>query len=450
MQPGKRSLIYSWYVVFVLMLALMVAYIDRQILSLLVQPIKRDLGISDTQIGLLAGFAFALFYTILGLPIARLADRWNRQRIITVGILAWSIMTALCGLAKSYGMLFFARVGVGVGEAALSPSAYSIMADYFPPEKLARAIGVYVMGLYLGTGLAMLGGAAIVSITLNIPEVSLPLLGTLYTWQLAFLLAAIPGFVVLLLLMTVREPSRRIFRADGSSSVTEARPVSWREVFAYIGQQRRYFALLTIAASFVGTIITAYLVWVPEFLRRTHGVPIVDAGLLFGVLLIAFGMPGTFAGGWFAGFLRRRNRKDAEMLAALVATAAIFPLGLFVPLAPNATLAMLGLGPLIFCLSMPQGLGPAMVQLTTPNHMRAQVTAVFTLLAVLTGYTAGGALVAMITDYVFRDENTLNYSLAIVTGCFIPIAVLSFYLGLKPYEKASAAIRAGAPSLPGQ
>ena len=142
--------VYAWYVVAVLMFAYMVAFVDRQILSLLVQPIKRDLGVTDTQIGLLAGFAFAIFYSVLGVPIARLADRTNRKTLITVGVVLWSVMTAACGLTKTYWQLFLMRVGVGVGEATLSPAAYSMMADYFPPKKLARAIGVYAMGLIHG------------------------------------------------------------------------------------------------------------------------------------------------------------------------------------------------------------------------------------------------------------------------------------------------------------
>jgi MFS family permease len=183
-------------------------------------------------------------------------------------------------------------------------------------------------------------------------------------------------------------------------------------------------------------MITAYLVWTPELMRRTHGMSIVDAGLRFGLILIAFGVPGAYAGGWLASWMNRRGYRDAEMRAAMLATAAIFPFALLVPLAPNATWATVLLCPLIFCLSMPQGLAPAMVQLTSPNHMRAQVTAMFTLLAVLTGYTAGGALVAMITDYVFHDEAALNHALAIVGGIFIPVGAGCFWMALRPYERA--------------
>ena len=190
------------------MFAYTVAFIDRQILSLLIQPIKEDLGVSDTQIGLLAGLAFAIFYSFIGIPIAKLADTKNRVSIISVGVALWTLMTALCGLTKTYFFLFLARIGVGVGEAALSPAAYSMIADYFPKEKLGRAIGIYVIGLYLGAGIALLVGSAVISIVSSMPPISLPMYGVIKPWQLTFLLVSIPGILVLLLLLTVKEPPR--------------------------------------------------------------------------------------------------------------------------------------------------------------------------------------------------------------------------------------------------
>jgi MFS family permease len=439
-QTPASSPIYAWYVVLVLMLAMMVAYIDRQVLSLLIEPIKHDLQVSDTQVGLLAGFAFALFYTVLGLPIARLADSHNRQRIITVGILIWTGMTALCGLARTYSTLLLARVGVGVGEACLSPSAYSILADYFPPQKLARAVGVYVAGLYLGTGFAMLGGAAIVQMTLQLDTVTLPLFGEIRAWQLAFFIAAVPGVLVTLLMLTVREPVRSNFSSSGEARAVVARKSHWQDVFRYIGSQKKYFLLLCVGSSLVGTIITAYLVWTPEFLRRTYGSNIVESAYVFGVILICFGVTGTYAGGWLAGYYRKRGYQDAEMRAVRVTTLALLPFAIAAPLAPNENMALILLCPVVFLMSMPQSLGPSMIQLTCPNHLRAQVTAMFTLLAVLSGYTAGGVLVALLTDYVFHDESALNYSLAIVGGVFVPVAAICFHHAMASYTRAQGMV----------
>ena len=261
---------YGWYVVGVLMFTLAVAYVDRQILSLLVGPIKLHFGVSDTHIGLLAGFAFALFYTVLGVPIARLSDRYNRIAIISVGVIVWTFMTAACGLANSFAMLFLARVGVGIGEAALGPAAYSVIADYFPPEKVARAIGVYVAGLYLGVGFAMIGGSIVVQSVGEAGTHTLPLLGELRGWQIAFVVASVPGVVALALLATVREPPRRYFATDGSTRSAAENVAGWRELWTFFRSHRRFLVCLTLGAAFVGTIIMAYLVWTPEMMRRTH------------------------------------------------------------------------------------------------------------------------------------------------------------------------------------
>lgn len=202
-----QSLVYAWYIVGVLMLAYLFSYIDRSILSLLVGPIRSDLQLSDTQLSLLHGFAFALFYAILGFPIGRAADRYHRVGIIVTGISFWSIMTAACGLAKSFPQLFLARMGVGIGEAALNPCAYSIITDSFPRRLLARALSTYVMGTYMGFGVAFVIGGLVVEAITQAPVIQLPVLGQIHTWQAAFFYVGLPGLIVaLLILLTVREP----------------------------------------------------------------------------------------------------------------------------------------------------------------------------------------------------------------------------------------------------
>ena len=199
----------AWYAVAVLVLAFVFSFVDRIVIALLVEPIKADLGISDFGIGLLQGFAFALFYALLGIPIGRLSDRVSRRGIIATGIAIWSLMTAACGLARSFFGLFLARVGVGVGEATLSPAAYSMISDYFPREQLGRALGVYQSGALLGAGIAFLvGGAAVQMLSVYDGQV-LPVLGEVRMWQLAFFVVGLPGLLVALLMLTVKEPARR-------------------------------------------------------------------------------------------------------------------------------------------------------------------------------------------------------------------------------------------------
>lgn len=425
---------YAWYVVSVLMFAYLVAFVDRQILSLLVQPIKRDMGVTDTQISLLAGFAFVIFYTILGVPIARLADRTNRKYLICIGVFLWSVMTAVCGLTKSYWQLFLARVGVGIGEATLSPAAYSMMADYFPPNKLARAIGVYAMGLYIGAGVAMLTGSAVVSMVLEAGAVEYPIVGTLYPWQLTFFVVALPGLLVLALMATVKEPPRRE-TAQAGQKLTASGSVPIAEIRRFLQSNRRMVLAHLMGFLSLGTVVSAYLVWVPEFLRRTHDFSVPQAGIIYGLCLLFFGAAGPYAGGWFAEWLSRKGYRDAEMRASMLLGCAMIPCVVLAPLAPDRVSAIVMLAAATFFLSAPQGLAPTIIQLMAPNRMRAQVTSLFMLIAVLAGFSLGPYFVAWFTDAVFGDEAAIRYSLAIVSGILTPIGVLCLWYGMKPFAE---------------
>ena len=198
----------SWYIVGVLTVAYTCSFIDRSVLGLMVGPIRDELGITDTQFSLLQGLAFAIFYTLLGIPIARLADRTNRRNIVAAGIALWSLMTALCGLARSFGSLFMARVGVGVGEAALAPAAFSLITDLFPRKKVGRAIGTYQTGLFVGYGLSVILGGWLVGTLEQGPPLELPLLGELSAWRATLVIVGLPGLVIALLCLTFREPAR--------------------------------------------------------------------------------------------------------------------------------------------------------------------------------------------------------------------------------------------------
>lgn len=426
---------YAWYVVAVLMFAYTVSFIDRQILSLLVQPIRRDLGISDTQFSLLAGFAFALFYATLGIPIARLADRTNRRFLIMIGVVVWSVMTAACGLAKSYWQLFLARMGVGAGEATLSPAAYSMISDYFAPHKLPKAIGVYAMGLYIGAGLALLAGSAVISVVNQAGTIDLPVIGTVYPWQLTFFVVALPGLLVLAFMATVKEPARREHLADGTTRPSMSQPVPWAELWGFFRSNMRIIVAHFLGYLALGMVISAYLVWVPEWLRRTYGIDIAESGVIYGVCLLVFGSAGPYAGGWLAERLARRGYRDAEFRASVIGACVMLAFGILTPLAPTVQSAVIMLAILTFLLSFPQGLAPTILQLIAPNRMRAQVSAIKILFAVLAGYTLGPTCVALITDYVFGYDEALRYSLAIVSGVLTPVGIGLLAYGMKPYRE---------------
>ena len=436
-RPGaRRPLIYEWYVVIVLMVAYIVSFVDRQVITLLVQPIRRDLGLSDTGISLLMGLAFAIFYVTMGLPIARLADSRSRRAIISAGVLLWSLATACCGLARNFWQLFLARVGVGVGEAALTPAAYSMIADYFPADKLGRAIGVYATGLFLGAGLAMVLGGAVVGLVSAAGAVALPLLGVLRPWQLTFIIVGAPGLLLAVLIFaTVREPQRR----DKASA---GRQASLREVWAFIRLNGRTLGCIFFGYATGGMAFNGFLAWIPEFIRRTYGWSIADAGLVFGAELAVLGGIGVIAGGALSDWLTKRGVQDAPLRCAASFFALALPVMAITPLMPDSASAIPMLGLLALVISLQQALSPVALQLMTPNEMRAQVVAVFFLISNLIAIGGGATLVALLTDYLFRNEAHLRYALSLVALVTMSLATVSLALGLKPYRESLNRARA--------
>jgi len=276
----------------VLLIAYILSFVDRQILNLLVGPIRQDLAISDVQMSLLQGLAFALFYVTLGLPIGRLADRLSRKLIIVCGIFFWSLMTITCGFAASFGMLFLSRMGVGVGEAALSPAAFSMLSDSFPPERLARATSIYTMGITVGGGLAYIVGGNVIDFISTADATSLPLLGQLRPWQMTFLIVGFPGLLVALLAATLKEPKRLRLATESSSAV----PPSLGEVFGYLRAHRRHYLPIFASVSLLSLLGYGYLNWYPAFLTRTYGWRLGEVGRYFGMIYLVFGTAGAFSG----------------------------------------------------------------------------------------------------------------------------------------------------------
>src|SRR5579872_1301606 len=275
---------YAWYVAGVLTLMYVFSFIDRQIFSLIVAPLRRDLGITDTQVSVLQGFSFALFYTFCGIPLGRLADKYNRRGLIACGLVAWSAFTSMCGLAKSFGQMLFWRMGVGVGEAALSPAAYSIITDDFPKEKLATAISVYSMGIYIGSGLSFLLGGIVVRFASAKELWMLPLVGGVRPWQMIFLAVGIPGLLATLLLLTIKEPLRR--------GVTALNKASASESMAYIFKNKGTFLCHNAGFGLLSLVSYASAAWVPEFFRRVYHWDIPKIGLVYGSMVGVFGVLG--------------------------------------------------------------------------------------------------------------------------------------------------------------
>ena len=419
---------YAWYVVVILFLAYTSSFIDRQIMALLVEPIKRDLELNDTQFSLLHGFAFAIFYTFMGLPLGRLADRRNRKAMITIGIAIWSALTAACGLAKNFTHLFLARIGVGVGEAALSPAAYSMIADLFPKEKRGLPTGLYSMGVFFGGGVAFILGGYVVELAAGAENIVLPIVGSIRPWQLTFFIVGLPGLLVVALMTTIKEPARRDLGKSGDSH-------SIRETLAYVGRHRRLYTSVVIGFALLATGSYGFFTWAPSFLIRTYGWQAGDAGYAFGLLVLTLGTTGTLVGGIWSDRLYGKGRLDANMRVGLYAGLGILVFGSTAPLMPSAGAALIVLAPTVFFLGFSVSLAPAAASFVSPNELRGQAVALYLFATNLIGLGIGPTLVALMTDYVFGDPAALRYSLTLFAIGIAVLAIIILLWGLSPYRK---------------
>lgn len=428
---GEASLRYAWYVVFILMVCYALSFVDRQILSLLVGPMKRDLAISDTRIGLLQGIAFALFYSLMGLPLGRIADSRNRRNVIIVGVVLWSFLTCVCSAARSFWSLFLARMGVGVGEATLSPSAFSLISDYFPKEKLGMALSVYSMGIFIGSGLALIAGGSVVDAVTRMPAVALPLLGNVAPWRFTFLIVGAPGLAIALLLYTVREPIRRQLML--ASNGAPAR-LQFHEVVAELRMRWKSVMGISIGMVFQSMCTFAFVAWAPTFLQRIHGWSAGQAGRALGSIILIFGCLGMSVGGRLCDYWQKKGVLEAPLRVAVVSSIGTGILFALAMTAKQADWTMVMLVPALFFLALPIGSSYAALQLIFPNQVRGQVSALFLLILNMGGLGLGPLLPGLLNDYVFRNEKMIGPSLAITISTASALMLFTFRASYRPYR----------------
>jgi MFS family permease len=422
---AERSERHGWYLVCTLLLFYIFSFIDRQIISLLVEPIKRDLQVSDTQIGLLQGLAFALFYTAFGIPIGRLADRMNRKTIIGAGVVIWSLMAALCGMAKNFWQLFLARVGVGVGEAALSPAAYSMITDAFPRQKLGRAFSVYNMGIPIGSGIALLvGGLIVVAVSGAVKTFTLPLLGEVRAWQFVFIVTGAPGLLLPFLLFTVREPPRRGLMKTADNKVLDRVPLI--EVIRFMAKNGHFYRPHFLAMAMMACLGYAVGAWLPTVMARTYGIQPGLVGQVLGISTMTMNTVGVFVAGRICDRLTTKGHTDAPIWVCFGTAVAVVITSALPAFMPTATLGLAMMCIAGFPFHGYVAMGPMAVNQVTPNQMRAQVSAVYLFTVNLIGLGLGPYLVPMISDYILRDPMQIRWGLLIVvvTSGLIATALL--------------------------
>jgi len=422
---------YAWYVVILLMVLYLCSFLDRNIITLLVEPLKRDLDLSDVEIGMLYGLAFAAFYTTLGLFAAGIADLWNRPAVIAVGVVLWSLATAACGLASNYAQLFVARMLVGVGQAALSPAAYSLIADYFPPKARLRATATYAAGLYLGIGLATLTGGLVINWVAGGGSAELPVLGSLKGWQVVFIVVGLPGVLLgVLTLASVRETAR-------FGEAPEA-GVSARSFVRFLGgPQRTLYLTHFLGFSCQVTYSYSFGAWTPSFLIREFGWTQAQTGLGLGSVTLVTAPLGVYLGSVAAQRLRRRWPRDAEIRVAFAIALIALPFAVAFPFASTATLALALIGVTQCLISMPFGISPVALNEVTPNRFRARIIAVYLFCVNLLGLSLGPVGVALLTERVFGSPDRLPLALATMAVCTMPLAAAIFRVCAPAYRQVA-------------
>jgi MFS family permease len=424
----------AWLTVSVLLVAAVISFIDRQLLSLLIDQIKHDLGVSDFQMGLLVGPAFALFHALAGIPCGWLADRAGRGKVVAGGIALWSAMTAASGFAASYLQLFLARMGVGVGEATLGPSAHSLIADSFDAKRLPLAMSVYSTGVALGAGLAFAFGAQAVNLVGHLPD-TLPLVGALRDWQLAFIIVGLPGLpFALLVLLIVRDPRSAASREAAAPAMFAGLAPLWRV-------NRRLILLYLTAISALTGSGYASLTWLPAHFIRNFGWTPQQAGLMLGVMLMVAGVAGALAAGAAGSFLTRRGMLDAPLRVILAAALFHAPFTACVTLVGSDELAVVLMAPATFLSSAFVALGPAAVQAATPVALRGRVAAIVLMVTSLAGMVAGPVGVGALTSFVFAEDKAVGLGLATVAGLLSLVGGLLLMAALAPYRAAILRIR---------
>ena len=384
---------YANYVLGILFVAYVFNFVDRQIISILLEPIKRDLGVSDSWMGFLSGTVLAIFYATLGIPIARLADVWVRRSVIAIGLALWSAMTAVSGLTQNFTQMALARIGVGVGEAALSPPAHSLLADYFPVEKRATALGVFAMGIHIGVLVGLVVGGWIEE---------------LWGWRAAFIAVGLPGVVLALIVrFTVREPVR---------GAQELRPVEGElptvmEVVRFLAAKRS-FVHLSLGIGFTAFAGYAFAVWAPTFLRRVHEMSGGELGTKIGIGLGVGGAIGSVLAGVIADRLGRRDVRWWLWVPA-IAGAGPLPFTLTFLLLSDPDLALLASFPGVIIAAMYQGPVFSTVQTLAPVRMRAVAAGILMFVTNIIGLALGPQSIGWLNDYVFEEygDEAVRYSL---------------------------------------
>ena len=430
---------YSWYVVVLLMLFYVLSFLDRQIIAVLIEPIKTDLSLSDVQISLLGGISFVIFYSTAGVFVGRLADSVSRPALIGFGVFLWSATTACCGLASKFWHLLFFRMGVGLGESALLPSSLSLIADYFPRRQLATPTSVFMLGAPIGIGLAFAGGGYLYGIARDLVVSpgwqQLPIVGDLAPWKLVLVAIGAIGMLMALLMFSVREPRKKTSRKQGSQHAA-----TLDQVKKYFFQHWQAIGGLYVGMSFISLASYSQGFWDITFLSRTYGWDPVAGSVWYGGVQLVGGVVGMLAGGYFADRLTSKGIKGSSVVMVLVGAGMAFPFSIAYPLMPTANVSLMVMFFAILGNSMAFACTASAIQKLFPSRMLGLAAGIYFFVSNAVGIGIGPTAVAAITDYVLDDTQLIRYSLASVGSVSRASAFLLVFLSFNHYRKLSVAM----------
>ena len=429
--PEKK---HSYSAVAILTLAQVFAFIDRQIPSMLVEPIKQDFNLTDSQIALLGGAAFSIFYAIMALPIGYAVDRYKRTKVLGTGIFLWSLMTALAGLANSFGKLFGARIGVAVGEAVMAPISVSLVSDSFPENKQGKPMGIITSGVYIGIGITLLGGGFLIDYLTSIGGITLPLIGYLKPWQATFMIVGIPGLVLAIAAFYLKEPRRIEEQADSNHLVDK------KNVFLHLKEHRKTLIPMFGGLIFMALIFYSFSFWAPTMMIRTFNISLTEVGFILGIITIISSITGTIIAGSAVDYLRNRNYTDAPVRTAMIAVILALPPIISLSFTQSELGAWICIALYLLFISSFAPLGLLAISGVSTGNVKGQTAAIHAFLMMAFGLSLGPQLTAFFTDFVFVDPNLLINSVSLTGLIVLPISALLFKLSLSRYRESSESL----------
>ena len=427
---------YAWFALALLVVGSLVAFVDRQVVAIVVEPMKADLGATDTQIGWLYG-VFALFYALAALPIAGIADKRSRTNLIAVGIFLWSLMTIACGLGKNYWLIFLARIGVGVGEATLTPATTSLVGDYFQRERIPLALSIFQTGAIIGSGLAFLIGGVVLGYVEDAAPLVLPVVGALTPWQQTFAYVGLPGFFLAIVFWILKEPARRANppNSENPSNTRLNQKLLSTDLLQFYKTHRTTIILHHLGFLSLVLMGYAFVFWSVTYFVRVHDMAPSEASIAFGWVFLIAGPLGPIAVAVAAQRLRAQGKMDANIVTGMIGGLLVIPVIVLIQFAPNATAALALYVPAMILVNSPFGIAAAALPMIAPPQLRARVAAVYMLTGSI-GMLLGPPLAGFFNEHLFPEADGVRYSMVTLTTLFGVLGGILLQLARPHYAKS--------------